>query len=274
MIIQKTDRAHVLKAIFMFFLLIIWLISFNIVNSYEISKGPRPLVRSIENKIVLYKTRNFNQTETDAFVFRYEDIDNKTLELIKDTTADKYKKITDIFQYEFKGKILVVIYNNMDLMMNTTMLKKGEPPIGVYYGDSIHILNPELWIEETWAEKLENVFYNKGPILHELTHLFTDHIGNGNFPMWFTEGVSLYFEYMVDGYEWGKEVIFTDTNVYTIEKLNNNFYNLNQYRAYTQSFRLVRNIVDNHGLDKLIDIIISLGEGHNMDEFLYLFGEV
>lgn len=274
MIIQKTDKTYNPKVIFIFFLLIIWLILFNVLNSYEISKGPRPLIRSIENKIVLYKTRNFNQTETDAFIFRYENIDNEILELIKDTTADKYRKITDIFQYEFKDKILVVIYNNMDLMMNTTMLKKGEPPMGVYYGDSVHILNPELWIEEAGAEKLEYVFYNKGPILHELTHLFTDHIGNGNFPMWFTEGVSLYFEYMVDGYEWGREVIFTDTNTYTIKELNGNFYGLDQYRAYTQSFRLVKNMVDNYGLDKLIDIIDSLGKGHNMDEFLYLFEEV
>ena len=271
MIIQKIDKTYTPKVIFIFFLLIIWLISLNILNSYEISKGLRPLIRGIENKIVLYKTRNFNQTETDTFIFRYESIDNEALELIKDTTADKYREITDIFQYEFKDKILVVIYNNMDLMMNTTMLKKGEPPMGVYYGDSVHILNPELWIEETEAEKLEYVFYNKGPILHELTHLFTDHIGNGNFPMWFTEGVSLYFEYMVDGYEWGREVVFMDTNIYTIEELNGNFYGLNQYRAYTQSFRLVKNMVDSHGLDKLIDIIAFLGKGHNMDEFLYLF---
>ncbi|HZK57256.1 MAG TPA: hypothetical protein VFD17_03005, partial [Clostridia bacterium] len=164
------------------------------------------------------------------------------------------------------------VYNNADLMMKTTMLRRGDPPIGVYYGDSVHILNPELWAEK--SEGLEYIFCNKGPMLHELVHLFTDHIGNGNFPMWFTEGVSLYFEYLVDGYEWGKGILFTDTNTYTIKELNNNFYGLNQYRAYTQSFRLVKNMVDSYGLDKLIDTITLLGEGHNMNEFIYLFEKV
>ncbi|HZJ76081.1 MAG TPA: hypothetical protein VFC70_00095, partial [Oscillospiraceae bacterium] len=155
---------------------------------------------------------------------------------------------------------------------NTTMLKKGDPPMGVYYGNSVHILNPEFWAEG--EDKLEYMFYNQGPMLHELAHLFTDHVGNGNFPMWFTEGVSLYLEYMVDDYEWGKDVVFTGTDTYTIEELSGNFYNLNQHKAYTKSFRLVKNMVDNHGLDKLIDTINLLGKGHNMKEFIYLFEEI
>ena len=272
--IQKTDKAYTAKVIFIFSLLVIWLISFYVANSYEILGGLRPLVRGIENKIVLYKTRNFNETETDTFVFRHEDMDNEILELVKNTAEDKYREITKIFQYEFRDKILVVIYNDMDLMMNTTMLRRGEPPMGVYYGDSVHILNPGLRGEGAEAEKTAYEFYNRGPVLHELVHLFTDHIGNGNFPMWFTEGVSLYFEYMVDDYEWGEGVVFTDPNAYTIGELNSNFYGLNQYKAYTQSFRLVRDMVDNHGLNKLMDIIVLLGKGHNIDEFIYLFEKV
>ena len=85
-----------------------------------------------------------------------------------------------------------------------------------------------------------------------------------------TEGVSLYFEYMIDGYEWGREVVFLEKN-YTIEELNSQFSSLNQYEAYTKSFRLVRTLVENHGLDKLMEIISSLGDGHDFDEFLYLF---
>ncbi len=272
MVVQKINKSYTFKITFILFLLATLLVSFYGANNYRMLQGLRPLIRAIENKIVLHKIRDFEELETDTFIFRYKDMDNETLELIKNTAEDKYKKITDVFQYEFKDKILVVIYDRADLMMNTTMLKKGDPPMGVYYGNSVHILNPGLWIER--VDKLEYLFYNEGPMLHELVHLFTDHIGNGNFPMWFTEGVSLYFEYMVDGYEWGKEIVFTDTNTYTIEELNSNFCSLNQYRAYTQSFRLVKNMVDNHGLDKLIDIITLLGKGHNMNEFIYLFEKV
>lgn len=270
--LQRTEKTYTLKVIFISFILIMCLVSFYGMSSYGYMYGLRPIIRGIENKIILYKTRNFKELETNTFIFRYEDIDNEILELIKNTAEDKYKKITDVFQYEFKDKILIVIYNDMDLMMNTTMLRKGDPPMGVYYGNSIHISNPKSWIERT--EKLEYIFYNEGPMLHELAHLFTDHVGNGNFPMWFTEGVSLYFEYMVDGYEWGKEVIFTDADIYTIGELNSDFYSLDQYEAYTQSFRLVKNMVDNHGLNKLIDIITFLGKGHDMEEYIYLFEKV
>lgn len=268
MMLERRSKVYNFKTLFILFLLCIWLVSIYTVSSFGFVGAIRPLIRDIENRIVLYRTRNFNEVETDTFIFRYEDIDSDTLDLIISTADDKYRQITEIFQYESTDKILIVIYNDTDLMMSTTMLSKGNPPMGVYYGDSIHIANPKLWVDET--EELEYKFYFEGPMLHELVHLFTDHASRGNFPMWFTEGVSLYFEYMIDGYEWGKEVVFLEKN-YTIEELNSQFSSLNQYEAYTKSFRLVRTLVENHGLDKLMEIISSLGDGHDFDEFLYLF---
>ena len=44
-----------------------------------------------------------------------------------------------MFFGKFEDKILIVIYNCTDLMMSTTMLRKGDPPMGVYYGNSVHI---------------------------------------------------------------------------------------------------------------------------------------
>jgi len=195
MTLERKNTAYKFKMMFIFLLLFIYLITTYAVRTFGTIGTVRPLIRSIENKIVLYKTRNFNEFETDDFIFRYEDIDEETLDLIINTAKDKYIKVTDVFQYELQDKVLIVIYNNTDLMMSTTMLSKGNPPMGVYYGDSIHIANPKLWVDRT--DDLDYKFYNEGPMLHELVHLFTDYAGRGNFPMWFTEGVSLYFEYTV-----------------------------------------------------------------------------
>lgn len=244
------------------------LMVFFAVGKNNIFQGLRPLVRAVESKAILYKTRNFNEIETDNFIFRYEDIDKETLKLIRETAKQKYKNVVDIFDYKLEEKILVVVYNDMDLMMDNTMIKRGNPPVGVYYGNSIHISNPKLWIKDT--ENLKHKFYREGPMLHELVHLFVDHIGRGNFPIWFTEGVSLYFEYMVDDYEWGKD---ENINNYTIGELNSNFHSLNQYEAYTASFRLVKNMVNTYGLNRLINIINLLGDGYKVDDFLYLFDE-
>jgi hydroxymethylpyrimidine pyrophosphatase-like HAD family hydrolase len=187
MTIQRTNKVYTFKVIPVL-LLFIWLISFYGMGSYGISKGLRPLVRGMENKIVLYKTRNLKETETDTFIFRYEDINRQTLELIKDTAEDKYKEIIDIFQYEFKDKILVIVYDNADLMMETTMLRKGDPPMGVYYGNSVHILNPELWVKMTgeivqmWDSDSKHVaimeFVEKYDIDLQSSYAYGDTIGD------------------------------------------------------------------------------------------------
>lgn len=271
MILEKGKKAYKFKKNHIFLLVFIFLISSYAMINFNVIKGIRPLVRNIEERVVLYKTDSFNEIETKNFIFRYEETDKEILNLIMNITEEKYEELINIYEYRFKDKILVVIYEDSDLMMNTTMLKKGYPPMGVYYGNSIHILDPNLWVED--SDNVYDEFYNEGPVLHELTHLFTDHSGNGNFPMWFTEGVSLYFEYMIDGYEWGEEVGFKEEE-YKIEDLNNNFKNLDQYKAYTKSFRIVKAFVDENGLDSLLDIIVDLGNGHSFNQYIYLFEEI
>jgi hypothetical protein len=230
----------------------------------------RPMVRKFENTLISYKTGNYNVLETENFIIRYDYLEEDLLKLISKTAEDKYKELVKIFQYHKKDKILLVVYNDSDIFMNTIMLKKGTPPMGVYYGNSIHILNPSYWIND--REDMEHMFYFEGPILHELTHLFIDHTGKGNFPTWFTEGVSLYFEYRIDGYEWGREVVFED-NKYTLDRLTNDFYSLNEYKAYTKSFRIIKNFVDQHGMNRLLKMIEALGKGENLMDYYYLFDE-
>lgn len=233
--------------------------------SYKVIGAFRPMIRVAENKIILYRTDSFKEIETDNFIIRYEDIDEEILDLIIDTAEDKYGQIAPLFKYERDEKVLMVVYNNYDSFVETAMLGKGNPPMGAYYGDSIHIANPELWVKG--KENLEHSFYYEGPILHELVHLFTDHEGGGNFPIWFTEGISLYFEYMIDGYEWGFELAPEEVD-FTMDELTNNFNNLDAYKAYTRSFRLVKAFVDDHGFGKLMTVIDSLGRGVRLDEFI------
>lgn len=271
MVLEKRKNIYKFKRVYVFILLFIFLISVYATSNFNLVSSTRPLIRNIEQRIVLSKINDFNKIETDNFIFRYKETDRETLNLVMDVTEEKYEDLIDIFGYRFNKKIPVVIYEDMDLMMNATMLKKGQPPMGVYYGQSIHILNPNLWVEP--SEDMYYKLYSEGPVLHELTHLFTDHSGGGNFPMWFTEGVSLYFEYMIDGYEWGKEVEFVEGE-YTIEDLNNRFKSLNQYKAYTKSFRLVRSFVEEHGIMYLLDFITNLGDGHSFNEYIHLFKEI
>jgi len=92
MILEKVNRAYKLSVIFMFLLLFIWIASTYAVSVSRVIGVVRPTIRSIENRIVLYRTRNFNEVVTDDFIFRYENIDQQTLDLIISTAEDKYGK--------------------------------------------------------------------------------------------------------------------------------------------------------------------------------------
>ncbi|AOY75336.1 peptidase MA family metallohydrolase [Clostridium formicaceticum] len=233
----------------------------------NITTAFRPMLRNVENKVISYRTRSYDFITTDHFIIRYDDgIHQEVVDLVAMTAEDKYAEVIKAFEYKLEEKVMIVLYDDVEALMNITMLGRGIPPMGVYYGNSIHLLNPSHWIKDD--EDMEATFYFEGPLLHELVHLFTDHVGKGNFPVWFTEGVSLYFEYRVDGYEWGKEVVELD---YTIEMLRDEFYALDEYLAYTQSFRIVRNFVENHGEEALIEVIKSLGEGKHLQNFIHLF---
>ncbi|MDR5658871.1 peptidase MA family metallohydrolase [Serpentinicella sp. ANB-PHB4] len=227
----------------------------------------RPGVRLAEQAVVAYKTNNYSELETNNFIVRYRNTNHEIVNLVANTAESKYKVLADIFSHEFNNKIRLIIYEDQEDMMNATLLKGERAPMGVYFGNTIHVHNPSKWIEE--EADMESIFYSEGPVLHELAHLFTDHLARGNYPTWFTEGVSLYFEYSVDGYEWGKGVDI-DEDIYTIKNLTERFHELDTFNAYTQSFRLVKGFVNQNGEDALIELIRSLGKGYKLDIKLFI----
>lgn len=230
-----------------------------------------PVVRGIERQVISLRVENYEILETDHFTIRYKNTNKSILALIAKIAEDKYSKAVYIFQYKPDGKILLIIHDDPGEMKSITTLGQEASPMGVYYGDSIHILDPSQWVKNAEdIEQMERTLNSEGPILHELVHLIVDHMAKGNFPMWFTEGVSLYFEYLIDGYEWGKEVDFTRDD-YTIEELTYNFNKLDQYRSYTKAFRLVKAYVDTNGVSELIEVIKCLGQGKKFDELTNSF---
>lgn len=260
--LQGRTKKNIIIGIVLFILILAIYVPLKYIREYGAVAAFRPSVRTVESGFVSYKTSNFSQVESNNFVVKYEDVDEEVINLVIKTAEDKYSRLVDIFNYKFNDKIEIIVYNDVNKMMSTTMLRGNRAPMGVYFGNSIHIYNPIYWINED--EDMHKVFYYEGPVLHELAHKFTDHIGRGNFPTWFTEGVSLYLEYMVDGYEWGVG-LEVDEQVYSIENLTNNFYALDVHTAYTQSFRFVRGYVERNGIESLIELIDEIGKGNKVD---------
>jgi len=266
MILRDINNTYKMKLINAIILSTVLLVSLSLFNLHQMMITMNPVIRVIENQILLYRIRDYKALETENFIIKYDYIEKEQLQLVAETAEDKYQALKKFFGFEPKKKIVLVVHKDSNRMMSTTMLRKGAPPMGVYYANSVHILEPS----QLFGNNTEELFYSEGPVLHEIAHLFTDLASKGNYPMWFTEGVSLYLEYSVDGYVWGQgEAI--DAEEYSIENLTKSFSQLNQHLAYTQSFRLVKGFVDKYGEEELIKLINILGEGKNLRNYYHLF---
>ncbi len=217
------------------------------------------LSRNIPKNIILFNTRDYDKINTRNFIIKHKSKDKEIVDLVVETSENYYDEVCKLFNYYPKKKTLIILYDDSEELLKNSNLQKSKPPMGVYYASTIQILSPRLWVSN--KKDINKRFTEEGPIVHELTHLLIDDITKGNYPLWFTEGLALYSEYAITNYEWGKEI--EDKNIYTMEQLNKEFHELDSYLAYTQSLRVVKYIVDEHGFDSIGKILKKLQEGYS-----------
>lgn len=247
-------RHYVLITICIVFILIF-------LNGFRIKGDLYIFFRNIPKKTVLANIKDYNKVETEHFIIKYKTDDLEVLKLVEKASEEYYDEICRQFDYYPEDKTVVVLYDNSEDLLKNANLGKSKPPMGVYYASTIQILSPRLWCP---ADKdMESLFINEGPMVHEFTHRIIDDITKGNYPLWFTEGLALYSEYIYTGYEWGKEV--EEEKIYSFKELNHEFNKLDQYLAYTQSFRVVKHIVDTYGFESIKEIIKKLEDGYTFN---------
>ncbi len=222
-----------------------------------------PYFRAIQNQWILYKTKDYKNVETKHFIIKYNSQDSDIVELVAEAAEKNYIQLCKSFDYYPAKKVTVIIYNDAQQLMKNANLGSGKPPMGVYLASTIQILSPKLWIPE--EEDMRELFLNEGPMVHELAHLLVDDLAKNNYPIWFTEGIALYQEYIQTGYEWGKYLQYPE-QPYTIEQLTKEFYNLDEMLAYKRSFEVIRNIAKERGFESLNQLIRILGEGKNFSK--------
>ncbi|WP_176461711.1 peptidase MA family metallohydrolase [Anaeromicrobium sediminis] len=247
-----------LKLLVSVFVLLVIFFNFNFIKAKVY-----PIINEIGEIIMLKKVDTFKTMETEKLIIKY-DTDENTAKLVAETLEDKYDSVAKDFNYISDEKKIIIIYEDGEKLNENTNLRKGNPPMGVYVYNTVSVLSPNNWINDD--DNLETIFKEEGPMVHEFTHLIVDEIGRGNFPIWFTEGISLYMEYDKNGYEWGSNLDMEDETIYNVKNLTENFYELDEFKAYRKSFEYVKGFVDEYGFDKLNEILIELGEGTSFDE--------
>jgi len=223
-----------------------------------------PLVRKAAEVKVNYETRNMSVYETDHFRIKYTQVDGDIVDMIAEAAEAAYTPVTDELGYAPPGKTLLLVHPNRDELRQAFGWSGNESAMGVYWGGVIQLLSPHVWL--SGGDSVQE-FIHSGPMVHEYTHLVFDHITNGNYPRWFTEGLAQYVEYRANHYEWQTATNNLDGKLYSMTELEGNFDKLpNQSLAYRQSLAAVRYIAEVYGEDKLREIIIGLKEGRSMDK--------
>lgn len=223
-----------------------------------------PLVRQGAQAKLSYETRTMSEYETPHFIIKYTPGDAGSVDMVAQAAEQAYRPVTKELGYEPKAKTVIVVYPDKNELRKAFGWSNNESAMGVYWGGVIQLLSPQAWMKDgdTVSE-----FIQTGPMVHEFTHLVFDHITNGNYPRWFTEGLAQYVEYKVNHYEWVVPNNTFHQQLYTMEQLSGDFDNLdNQSLAYRQSLAAIRYIAEVHGENKLNQVINALKTGQSIEK--------
>jgi hypothetical protein len=223
-----------------------------------------PLVRQAVQIKVNYEARDMATYETAHFRIKYAPVDADTVSMIGQAAEAAYQPVVETLQYAPSGKTLILIHSNKNQLRQAFGWSGNESAMGVYWGGTIQLLSPHVWLND--GESVEE-FIHSGPMVHEYTHLVFDHITNGNYPRWFTEGLAQYVEYRANHYEWITADNVLDDRMYTMRELEDSFDELsNQSLAYRQSLAAVRYMAEVYGEDTLQDVVKSLRAGDSLEK--------
>lgn len=224
-----------------------------------------PLVRQAAQAKMQYETRNFSKVETQHFTVRFRDDDQEMAQLVARAAEQAYQPVTAMLGREPNHeKTLIVMYPDRSELRKAFGWSGDENAMGVYWGGVIQILSPRDWMQTGVSA---DEFSRSGPMVHEFTHLVFDHLTQGNYPRWFTEGLAQYAEYTINRYEWLTVTNSLSGNMHSMAELDSKFDDLtNQSLAYRESFAAVRYIAEVHGDDALRRVIEQLSAGRKMNQ--------
>lgn len=179
--------------------------------------------------------------ENDSIRLLYEGRHSDYVKLIADDAETAFERLSTDYKYIPAGKVDIIIYPDYKEMSSIMALGAGSPALGAYYCGTIGILGSD------------GTLVKKGLVLHELTHYVIDYMTGGNVPAWFTEGAALYEEYRVYEREWASSMKYLD--FYSTDELEDNFYGLDEIKAYKESYLVLKYIGENYGMEGIRKII-------------------
>lgn len=212
-----------------------------------------------------FSTRNYDRIDTEHFRIKYSEVNRLNAPIVAEAAEAIYEPVISLFNFEPSTPTLVVVYPDVASLAKSFGWDKDERAMGVYWGGTIRILNPDEWIID--SDKRQT-FIREGPMSHEFAHLLVDYITQGNYTRWYTEGVAQFVEKKITGFELFNPAKYNYQSVeyYDFATLERDFDQLDQGIAYGQCLQAIELIAEKYGEDKVFAILGYLGKGNNMSQ--------
>lgn len=169
-----------------------------------------------------------------------------------------YPMVAADFAWNRKDKLVFVLYQDGAAMAKALGMKEEESvPMGAYCSQMVAVLSPSNWTQEqeNWLQVED--FLENGPIVHEMVHFALDEKAGGPYPLWFSEGVALFYEKKYTGFEWRADLKGCCHSI-SMEDLAYRFQDLDTDMAYRKSYECVAGFVERYGEDVLQKRISAL----------------
>lgn len=218
--------------------------------------------------ITSFKLNGYESIDTPHFKIIYLPQNKKDILQIADAAEKTYEIVGKDFDFYPKDKTPIIVYKDNATLQKAFHWSQDESTQGVYYNGIIYIQTPSAWIDPK-DNDTKDIFFAKGPMVHEYTHLVVDRKTSGNYSRWFTEGVAQLEEERVTGYTLEEDFDIDDDTKYSIEEILHNFDQLEDVpKAYIQALDMTKALTRKN-TDKISEIFPLLKTGKSIDE-IYL----
>lgn len=207
----------------------------------------------------------------------------------KTVTADKL----DLHYYSGDQTFALDLLNAAKSGLEFNRTKSGltaDSPIDIYIYADTSDLKDAILFEPSWTGgqafpdndivilgiSEDNLEWGRDAIVHELTHVLVGHLTFsclGGVPTWLNEGLAVYSEGGLDPASQDQldEAIKDDT-LLTVRSLSSGFSEVasKAYLSYSQSYSIVKFLIETYGQDKMTSLLTSLRDGATIDNALII----
>ncbi|MCR4430322.1 MAG: peptidase MA family metallohydrolase [Tepidanaerobacteraceae bacterium] len=212
-----------------------------------------------------FKLKGFEVMNTPHFEILFLPEDQNEVEAVSKAAERAYVEVGRDLGFFPKDRIPIIIFPDSRSLQQAFHWPADESNQGVYYRGIIYVQAPGAWIDD--APNIEEIFYIKGPMVHEYTHLAVDRLTGGNYSRWFTEGVAQYEEERITGYTLARDFDIDKKESYSIGDIISRFDDLPDVpKAYIAALNMTKIMAGKDGVGEIRKILSQLKDGASADE--------